>query len=61
MIDPNFIKQGLRFQQFPFYETDLPFIQSILFTMKQAEMATSDFPHLNAEIPITVVDKRLMV
>ncbi|MCM3584710.1 hypothetical protein M3182_02990 [Mesobacillus maritimus] len=61
MIDPNFIKQGLRFQQLPFYETDLPFIQSILFTMKQAEMATSDFPHLNAEIPITVVDKRLMV
>ena len=61
MIDPSFIKQGLYFQQFPFYESDLPYIQSILLTMKQAEMATTAFPHLNAEIPITVVDKRLMI
>lgn len=57
MNDANFIKQFLDLQGLPIYETDIPYIQNILYTMKQAQGSLQAFPHLNLEVPITVVDK----
>lgn len=56
-----FIVQGLYLQGLPMYEIDLPYIRDILYNINQAEMATTAFPYLNEEIPITIVDKGLML
>jgi hypothetical protein len=60
MDDANFIRQGLHLQDLPVYEADIPFIQQIRFTIKQAEAALPYFPDLNMEVPITIVDKELL-
>lgn len=60
MNDANFIKQFLHLQGLPAYHTDIPFIQNILYTMKQAQVSLQPFTYLNIEVPITVVDKELM-
>ncbi|WP_080875220.1 hypothetical protein [Oceanobacillus timonensis] len=61
MDDANFIRQGLHLQGLPFYETDIPYIQQIRYTMYQAQTSFHAFPHLNMEIPITIVDKELLL
>lgn len=57
MNDTSFIKQFLDLHGLPIYETNIPYIQNILYTMKQAQGSPQAFPHLNLEVPITVVDK----
>lgn len=59
MSDTTFIQNGLRIQELPAYQTDIPYIQSILITLHNAENSLIAFPNLNKEVPITVVDKRL--
>lgn len=56
-----FIKQGLHLQGLPIYEIDVPYIRDILYNINKAEIATTAFPYLNEEVPITVVDKGLML
>ncbi|WP_077618632.1 hypothetical protein [Bacillus sinesaloumensis] len=60
MNNSNFIKQSLYFQGLPIYETDIPHIQRILFTVNQAQRSLYAFPNLNSKVPITIVDKRLL-
>ncbi|WP_100011152.1 hypothetical protein [Lentibacillus sediminis] len=60
MVYAHYIRQGLYNQGLPVYETDIPFIQNILYTVEQAESSLGAFPYLNQEVPITVVDKELM-
>jgi len=61
MDTATYIKNGLHLQRLPVYESDIAYIQNILYTMKQTEVSLHAFPHLNMEEPITVVDKRLML
>lgn len=60
MVDVNDIRKNLDSQGLPVYETDLPFIHSILSTMEQAQTSLHLFPYLNMVVPITVVDKDLL-
>lgn len=60
MNGTNDIKQNLLSQALPFHETDIPYIHQILYTIDEAQIALDQFPQLNEEVPITVVDKRLM-
>lgn len=60
MDSASLIKKGLRVQGLPVYETDIPYIENILYTMKKAETSLQAFPHLNIEVPITVADKEKM-
>lgn len=60
MDDTIFIRVGLRLQGLPLYEMDIPYIQNILYTMKQAQAPLQAFPYLNTKVPITVVDKELL-
>ncbi|WP_163971838.1 hypothetical protein [Oceanobacillus halotolerans] len=57
----NCLKQELYLQGLPIYEADIPYIHNILYTINLAQTSTDAFPHLNKEIPITVVDKELML
>lgn len=61
MNDANFIKQSLHLQGLPIYKTDIPYIQNILYTMNEAQGSLQIFPYLNLEVPITVIDKKLML
>lgn len=56
----TFIKNGLHVQALPVYENDIPYIQNILHTVKQAQESLQAYPYLNTEVPITVVDKGLI-
>ncbi|MFD1363379.1 hypothetical protein [Lentibacillus salinarum] len=60
MEKTNMIRQGLYLQGLPVYEADIPFIHNILCTMNQAQASLTAFPHLNQEVPMTIVDKALM-
>ncbi|RKQ28180.1 hypothetical protein [Oceanobacillus halophilus] len=60
MCNINFIKQGLYVQNLPIYEADIPYIQDMLHTIQQAQLALEAFPHLHDEVPITIVDKGLI-
>ncbi|MCR1832987.1 hypothetical protein NSA56_01080 [Oceanobacillus caeni] len=61
MNDPNFVKQSLYLQGLPTYEADIQHIQTILFTIDQAQSNLKKVsPNLNQTVPITVVDKRLI-
>ena len=60
MDNATFIKNGLHLQGLPVYEADIPYIRNILYTMNQAQVALHASPYLNMEVPITVVDKRLL-
>ncbi|GAA0488728.1 hypothetical protein GCM10008986_13150 [Salinibacillus aidingensis] len=60
MIDEAFIRQGLYVQGLPVYTTDIPYIQNLLLTMNQAQTSLHVFPHLNMEVPVTVVDKEVI-
>lgn len=57
----NFIKQGLYFHGYPIYETDIPYIQQLITTINLAQTSTNVFPHLNEEVPITIVDKGMIL
>ncbi|QKY71001.1 hypothetical protein [Lentibacillus sp. CBA3610] len=61
MYDATFIKQGLYLQGLPVFEDDVPYIQNTLVTINQAQEPLKSFPDLNQTVPITVVDKRLML
>ena len=61
MDDANFIRYGLHLQGLPDYENDISYIYNILCTMKQAQISLYAFPYLNMEIPITIVDKDLLL
>lgn len=61
MNDTHCLKRGLYVQGLPIYEADLPYISNILSTIKQTEASTDMFPDLNAEVPIVVVDKELLL
>mgnify|MGYP001363698448 CR=1 FL=1 len=60
MFDPTFVRQGLYLQQLPVYESEIPYIIHQLGTVQQAKLALKYFPHLNEEVPITIVDKERM-
>ncbi|HLS10495.1 hypothetical protein [Lentibacillus sp.] len=60
MEEMNMIRQGLYLQGFSVYEADTSYIHNILCTMNQAQASFTAFPHLNQEVPITIVDKALM-
>lgn len=61
MNDIYFIKQALNLQGLPIYETDIQHIHNILCTINQAQASLKEFPDLNMYVPITIVDKRLML
>ncbi|WP_085993097.1 hypothetical protein [Oceanobacillus senegalensis] len=61
MYNKNFIKQSLSSQNLPFHETDLQHIQNILVTVNKAQESLKAFPYLNNTVPITIIDKRLML
>lgn len=61
MSATNFIKQGLYLQNLPFDETDIQHIHNTLFTINEAEVSLKAFPNLNKEVPVTIVDKRLIL
>lgn len=56
-----FIVQRLYLQGLPIHVIDVPYIRDILYTINQAEIATTAFPYLNEKIPITMVDKGAML
>ncbi|MFD1851437.1 hypothetical protein [Oceanobacillus bengalensis] len=56
----DFIRKSLSLQALPVYKTDIPYIHQILYTMNQAERQLQAFPRLNLEIPITIVDKKVL-
>lgn len=56
-----YLLQRLNSQGLSVYETDLPYIQSVLNTMNLAQAPLQLFANLNKEIPITIVDKELIV
>ncbi|MCJ7842280.1 hypothetical protein MUB24_15535 [Lederbergia sp. NSJ-179] len=60
MNDTNFIRRGLSLQNFPAYETDIPYIYRILNTINRTQASLEAFPFLNEEVPIMVVDKELL-
>ncbi|MEW9674692.1 hypothetical protein ABRT01_00630 [Lentibacillus sp. L22] len=57
----NFLKQRLYLQGIPVYENDITHIHNIIYTINQAQSSLRTFPHLNQEVPITIVDKELML
>lgn len=61
MNDVDFIIKSLSLQGLPVYQEDISSIQKLLFTINQAENSLNAFPHLNKEVPITIVDKELML
>ncbi|GIO22025.1 hypothetical protein [Oceanobacillus sp. J11TS1] len=61
MDNANYIRYGLHLQGLSAYENDIPYIYNLLRTMKQAQISLDAFPHLNTEIPITIVDKELLL
>lgn len=60
MNNTEFIKNGLYIQHLPVIESDIPYIKDILGTVEQSQMALQSFPYLSLEVPITIVDKRLL-
>ncbi|GGN54128.1 hypothetical protein [Oceanobacillus indicireducens] len=60
MTYESYIKNSLQEQGLPVIEFDIPFIQDILMTVKQAEYFLVEAPYLNMEVPIQVVDKELL-
>ncbi|QKY71489.1 hypothetical protein [Lentibacillus sp. CBA3610] len=60
MDNTNFIRQSLYLHDIPVYEDDMPYIQFLLHTVNQAQMSLNEFPDLNNENPITIVDKGLI-
>ncbi|KRG13172.1 hypothetical protein [Lederbergia galactosidilytica] len=60
MNGSNFIREGLLVQHLPVYETDIPYIHSILSIIQQTQGSLEAFPNLNEEIPILIVDKALL-
>lgn len=60
MNSTDFIKDGLSLQGFPVYETDLPYIHSILSIIHQTQGSLEAFPYVNEEMPIMIVDKALL-
>ncbi|GAB2574077.1 hypothetical protein [Gracilibacillus alcaliphilus] len=61
MDDANVVKQSLHVQGLPIFETDIPYIQNICYTINQAQLSIHALPHLNMETPITVLDKGLIL
>ncbi|WP_010530227.1 hypothetical protein [Lentibacillus jeotgali] len=61
MNNTHFVKQGLYLQGLPIYEGDIPYIHNTLTTINQAQVSLKAYPDLNQKVPITVVDKRLML
>ncbi|MBY0095723.1 hypothetical protein [Mesobacillus maritimus] len=55
----EYIRYSLALQGIDVYESDLPYIHNLLFTMNQAQVPLQAFP-LNKEVPITVVDKGML-
>jgi hypothetical protein len=61
MKEEAFIRYSLYLQKLPVYNSEIPLIQHLLCTIKQAENTIHLFPDLNLEDPITIVDKELML
>lgn len=57
MIDETFIKKSLNLHNIPLYESDVPYIEFLLQTVMQAQTELNQFPNLNDEYPITIIDK----
>lgn len=55
----QFISYQLQIQGLPAKETDLPYIQDLLYTVRKAQHSLNAFPGINQVVPITVVDKRV--
>lgn len=60
MYDSHLIRERLYLQGIPTYEADIPYIQLLLHTVTQAQLALNQFPNLNQETPITIFDKGLI-
>lgn len=54
----KYLKQGLKVPGLPVHSADIPYILQTLSIVKQSEEALKEFPSLNEELPITLVDKR---
>lgn len=57
----KYLRQGLYLQGIPVYDTDIPYIRSILSTINQTQAPLKAFPYLNKEMPIKVVDKEVLM
>lgn len=57
----EFIKQSLSVEGLPFYDTDIQHVQRIDHTVHKAKTALKAFPNLNRQIPITIVDQKVIL
>ncbi|WP_010093533.1 hypothetical protein [Ornithinibacillus scapharcae] len=60
MNDTTLIQERLHLQGLPVYPSDIAYIQSTLNTLLHAQNSLLAFPNINTEVPITVVEKRLL-
>lgn len=60
MSNQNFIEQSLYLQGYPFAPTELPYIESILTTIRHSQISLQAFPDLHAVSPITIFDKEVI-
>jgi hypothetical protein len=61
MNEKDYIIQSLYHQMLPVYEAEIPFIYELLQELREAGKVLNEFPDLNMETPITIVDRDLMV
>jgi hypothetical protein len=59
--DTTFMLQLLSSQGFSVDENEISYISKLLSTIEQAEAVLSDFPDLNKEFPMTIVDKGVLM
>ncbi|WP_062047719.1 hypothetical protein [Bacillus sp. JCM 19034] len=60
MYQVEMIQSHLNAQGYLILETELPYIQSVLCAITNAQTSLNYFPHLNAVVPITVFDKEVI-
>lgn len=61
MEDFNASRQLLTLYGLPMYQEDIPSIQRVLMAAFHAQAAVKEFPELRETVPITIVDKDLLV
>ncbi|EZH64344.1 hypothetical protein [Geomicrobium sediminis] len=55
-----YVQQSLLLSKTYITPVDIPYVESILHTINQAQTPLKNFPNLNQAIPITVVDPELI-
>lgn len=56
----NYVKQSLHLHRIPVMEHDLPHIIHVLSTIYHEQTNLLAFPDLNEEVPVLIVDPRLI-